>query len=92
MILFEWAKRLKWWSVKFISGIGDDILKGCFYFSDDKVKTRFYFGDVVILTHHQMTCVWEPRLSDIIGVPGTSIVTTLERLLFDFGDDIGIKF
>ena len=74
-----------------MSGIGDDIQKTGFYFGDDILNIGFYFGDVVILTHHQMTCVWEPRLSDIIGVPGTSIVTTLEQLFLDFGDDIGIK-
>ena len=62
-----------------------------FYFGDDILNIGFYFGDVVILTHHQEAGVWQPRLSDSRGVPGTSMVTTLERLFFDFGDDIGIK-
>jgi hypothetical protein len=46
---------------------------------------------VVILTHHQKTGIWQPRLWDSRRVPGTSIVTTLEWLFLDFGDDIGIK-
>ena len=62
-----------------------------FYFGDDILNIGFYFGDVVILTHHQEAGVRQPRLSDSRGVPGTSMVTTLERLFLDFGDDIGIK-
>ena len=74
-----------------MSGIGDDIQKTGFYFGDDILNIRLYFGDEVILTHHQEAGVWQPRLLDSRGVPGTSMVTTLEQLFWDFGDDIGIK-
>ena len=90
-MILEWVKRLKWWYVKSMSGIGNDIQKTGFYFGDDILNIGFYFGDVVILTHHQKTGIWQTRLWDSRGVPGTSIVTTLERLFLDFGDDIGIK-
>ena len=63
-----------------MSGIGDDIQKTGFYFGDDILNIGFYFVDVEISTHHQKTGVLLPRLSDSRGVPGTSMVTTLEQL------------